>query len=113
MRLIDVDVLSEKFIKECAEECAICPMCDGRYFNNPKLLHCKIIIDAPIIDRPQGEWIREDDYHRCSNCHCVAPLDGEEYWLRDKIREDLTEICPNCGCWMSSKLKTLSGVSLT
>lgn len=57
MRLIDVDALSEKFIKECAEECAICPMCDGRQYNNPKLLHCKIIIDAPIIDRPQGEWI--------------------------------------------------------
>lgn len=56
MRPIDVDALSEKFIKECAEECAICPMCDGRQYNNPKLLHCKIIIDAPIIDRPQ-EWI--------------------------------------------------------
>lgn len=54
----------------------------------------------PSADKPQGEWIRDDDYHRCSNCHCVAPLDGEEYWLRDKIREELTEICPNCGAKM-------------
>ena len=54
-------------------------------------------------DRPQGEWVRDDDYHRCSNCHCVAPLDGDEYWMRDKIREDLTEICPNCGARMIAK----------
>lgn len=100
MRLIDVDALSEKFIKECAEECAICPMCDGRQYNNPKLLHCKIIIDAPIIDRPQGKWIRTGRTNiyggievRCSNCGdrvMVQHLEDEWY-------------CRHCGADMGMK----------
>lgn len=99
-RLIDADALSEKFIKECAEECAICPMCDGRKYNNPKLLHCKIIIDAPIIDRPQGEWIRTGRTNiyggievRCSNCGdrvMVQHLEDEWY-------------CRHCGADMGMK----------
>ena len=100
MRLIDGDALSEKFIKECAEECAICPMCDGRQYNNPKLLHCKIIIDAPIIDRPQGEWIRTGRTNiyggievQCSNCNdkvMVQHLEDEWY-------------CRHCGADMGMK----------
>lgn len=100
MRLIDGDALSEKFIKECAEECAICPMCDGRQYNNPKLLHCKIIIDAPIIDRPQGEWEIEyrgngwNDYwdYICSNC-------GKKYERADAVLYK-ANFCPNCGAKM-------------
>lgn len=100
MRLIDVDALSEKFIKECAEECAICPMCDGRQYNNPKLLHCKIIIDAPIIDRPQGEWKPFDLTWGRSIWYCTACEESTEVPCDIWTHKPIYKYCPNCGADM-------------
>ena len=48
--------------------------------------------DAPSADRPQGEWIeQEDDYHHyweCSECGMGVGLD------------DIRNFCPNCGAMM-------------
>ena len=48
--------------------------------------------DAPSADRPQGEWIeQEDDYHHyweCSECGMGVGLD------------DIRNFCPNCGARM-------------
>ena len=56
----------------------------------------KIAVDAirsiPSADRPQGEWIeQEDDYHHyweCSKCGMGVGLD------------DIRNYCPNCGARM-------------
>ena len=68
--------------------CKDCSMCteDGR---------CRVeewIDKFPSADRPQGEWIeQEDDYHHyweCSECGMGVGLD------------DIRNYCPNCGAKM-------------
>lgn len=50
------------------------------------------INNLPSADRPQGEWIeQEDDYHHyweCSECGMGVGLD------------DIRNFCPNCGAKM-------------
>lgn len=50
------------------------------------------IMSIPSADRPQGEWIeQEDDYHHyweCSECGMGVGLD------------DIRNYCPNCGADM-------------
>lgn len=39
-----------------------------------------------IADRPQGEWIKDDDWCKCSVC-------GNTF-------DELTDFCPSCGARM-------------
>ena len=50
---------------------------------------CNDFIDRKSLERPHGEWIKEEDTGLvgCSNCHIV--------WLRG-----ITKFCPNCGADM-------------
>ena len=53
---------------------------------------CNFIKAIPSADRPQGEWVeQEDDYHHyweCSECGMGVGLD------------DIRNYCPNCGAKM-------------
>lgn len=53
------------------------------------------------VSRPQGEWIDSDGSIYCSNCGAEAPIDEWEYKYRDKIRQECTNFCPDCGAKMN------------
>ena len=74
----------------CENECYYrvdnwCPQCQREEFQ-------EAIKAVPSADRPQGEWIeQEDDYHHyweCSECGMGVGLD------------DIRNYCPNCGARM-------------
>ena len=46
-------------------------------------------------DRPQGEWIEQEDCWQCSEC-------GDEYVLEVDVKpiDARMNYCPNCGCRM-------------
>ena len=48
-----------------------------------------------IADRPQGEWIEQDDCWQCSEC-------GDEYVLEVGVKpiDARMHYCPNCGARM-------------
>lgn len=48
-----------------------------------------------IVDRPQGEWIEQEDCWQCSEC-------GDEYVLEVGVKpiDARMHYCPNCGAHM-------------
>jgi hypothetical protein len=54
-----------------------------------------IIRAVPSADRPQGEWIEQEDCWQCSEC-------GDEYVLDVDVKpiDARMHYCPNCGAHM-------------
>ena len=52
-----------------------------------------------IADRPQGEWIEQDDCWQCSEC-------GDEYVLEVGVKpiDARMHYCPNCGARMKGAI---------
>ena len=52
-------------------------------------------INVPSADRPQGEWIEQEDCWQCSEC-------GDEYVLEVDVKpiDARMHYCPNCGARM-------------
>ena len=50
---------------------------------------------VPSADRPQGEWIEQEDCWQCSEC-------GDEYVLEVGVKpiDARMHYCPNCGARM-------------
>lgn len=77
---------------------------------NGKVMHVEgipvsFVVEAPAIDPdelgPKGRWVYDDnDVPHCSICGGVDGLDREEYLIRDKIRDNASNYCPNCGVKM-------------
>lgn len=63
MRPIDADALTKEFDDKCAYECAIC-----KYSKD--FAPCKLIDNAPTVERPQGEWIIVKDEKWGDNVKC-------------------------------------------
>ena len=55
---------------------------------------------CPLEEVKQGEWVKTLDDVICSNCGVSANLDADEYFIRDKVRFDESNLCPNCGADM-------------
>ena len=53
------------------------------------------IKSLPSADRPQGEWIEQEDCWQCSEC-------GDEYVLEVGVKpiDARMHYCPNCGARM-------------
>ena len=51
--------------------------------------------EVPSADRPQGEWIEQEDCWQCSEC-------GDEYVLEVGVKpiDARMHYCPNCGARM-------------
>lgn len=87
MKLIDKEPIMAELDR--AEQCLVNPE-----WKKTIRLAKFIVIEAPTIDidRPQGEWIeQEDDYYHyweCSECGMGVGLD------------DIRNFCPNCGARM-------------
>lgn len=106
MRLIDADVLLEELeesIGKMVDWAAREPVCSPVY----NMLRNKLderehfrnmIINAPTVERPRGEWINEGGYvttaygsldvYRCSHCDQEITIDNFDSY------------CPNCGADM-------------
>ena len=58
-------------------------------------LECMDELMAMIADRPQGEWIEQEDCWQCSEC-------GDEYVLEVGVKpiDARMHYCPNCGADM-------------
>ena len=61
---------------------------------NPDIL-IDSIISIPSVDRPQGEWIEQEECWQCSEC-------GDEFVLEIDVKpiDARMNYCPNCGCRM-------------
>ena len=53
------------------------------------------LFKVPSADRPQGEWIEQEDCWQCSEC-------GDEYVLEVDVKPIDAKMyyCPNCGARM-------------
>lgn len=66
----------------------------------------RVVMEMPAIDpeelRPRGRWVYDNHGAPCcSICGGVDALDREEYLIRDKIRDNASNYCPNCGAKMT------------
>ena len=54
-----------------------------------------VLEEVPKADRPQGEWIEQEDCWQCSEC-------GDEYVLEVDVKPIDAKMyyCPNCGARM-------------
>ena len=61
-------------------------------------LFINAVCRAPSADRPQGEWIEQEDCWQCSEC-------GDEYVLEVDVKPIDAKMyyCPNCGSKMRGK----------
>jgi len=54
-----------------------------------------VIDNAPTVERPQGEWIDDDNYY--ANCSCCG------YQMDTHEEHGYFKFCPNCGAKMTKE----------
>lgn len=74
----------------CDEKCKSCDR-PGCYYRKENFIWSDT--------KKTANWITEDedDLYICSNCREKALLAIDDYMVRDKVRQEKSNFCPNCG----------------
>ena len=63
--------------------------------------YCEMLINnAPTVEQPQGEWIKEGAGYKCSRCG-----ERNDYAYDECLQKFTDRFCPNCGTAMIGKEK--------
>lgn len=84
--------------KHICDDCIHDDVCEWAV-SNENMFICDSFIDKKVLERPQGEWIDDDNYY--ANCSCCG------YQMDTHEEHGYFKFCPNCGSEMTKEAENV------